>query len=44
MKKEIIKVQTARIKTRVTWGFNPIARVKPSKKTYSRQKYKKILF
>jgi hypothetical protein len=29
-----------KIKQRVVWGFNPISRVKPSKKLYSRKKYK----
>jgi len=29
-----------KIKQRVTWGFNPVSRVKPSKKIYSRKKYK----
>ncbi len=38
MKKLIIK--SSQIKTRVTWGFNPVARVKPSKKVYSRKNYK----
>jgi len=38
MKKLTIK--SSQIKTRATWGFNPIARVKPSKKVYSRKNYK----
>lgn len=25
---------------RIVWGFNPVSRVKPSKKIYSRKKYK----
>ena len=29
-----------KVKQRVTWGFNPVSRVKPSKKIYSRKKYK----
>ncbi len=44
MKKETVKIQMSHIKTRITWGFNPIARVKPSKKIYSRKKYKRIFF
>lgn len=28
-------------KQRVMWGFNPITRVKPSKKVYNRKKLKK---
>lgn len=40
MKKQKLKVSTSKIKTRVTWGFNPVSRVKPSKKIYSRKKYK----
>ena len=27
-------------KARVTWGFNPVSRVVPSKKKYSRKKLK----
>lgn len=26
------------IRSRVTWGFSPVTRVKPSKKLYSRKK------
>jgi len=37
MKKSTIK--SSQIKTRVVWGFNPITRVKPSKKVYSRKNY-----
>ena len=33
-----IKIKTP--KSRVTWGFNPVARVVPSKKRYSRKKVK----
>ena len=43
MKKEKVKIQTSHIKTRVIWGFNPIVRVKPSKKIYSRKKTKRII-
>jgi hypothetical protein len=35
MKKTDIKV-----KSRVTWGFNPVSRVVKSKKIYSRKNYK----
>jgi len=31
-------------KQRITWGFNPIERVVPSKKRYNRQKAKRINF
>jgi len=27
------------IKSRVVWGFNPVTRVKPSKKVYSRKRF-----
>ena len=43
MKKETVKIKTSHIKTRVTWRFNPVARVKPSKKIYSRKKSKRIV-
>jgi hypothetical protein len=33
-------VKTANIKSRKTWGFNPVSRVVPSKKIYKRAKYK----
>ena len=35
--------KTKSIKNRVTWGFNPISRVKLSKKIYSRKKTKSLL-
>ncbi len=38
-----MKIRSSQIKTRVTWDFNPVARVKPSKKIYSRKKYKRIV-
>jgi len=41
MKKITIKI--LKHKQRVTWGFNPVSRVKPSKKVYSRKKFKKIV-
>ncbi len=43
MKKETVKIQMSQIKTRVTWGFNPVARVKSSKKIYSRKKFKRTV-
>ena len=43
MQKQTMKIRCSQIKTRVTWGFNPVARVKPSKKIYSRKKYKRIV-
>lgn len=33
----------SKIKFRITWGFNPVTRVKNSKKIYSRKKSKKFL-
>ena len=38
MKKQTIKIPKA--KSRVVWGFNPVSRVKPSKKIYNRKKVK----
>jgi len=38
MKKIIIKIP--KIKSRVTWGFNPVTRTIKSKKLYSRKNYK----
>jgi len=38
--KTIKYTRQSNIKQRVTWGFNPVSRVKPSKKLYSRKKYK----
>lgn len=38
MKKQTIKIP--KTKQRVTWGFNPSTRVKPSKKIYNRKKLK----
>ena len=35
-----LKIKVAHQKQRVTWGFNPTTRVKPSKKLYSRKNYK----
>jgi len=29
-----------RLKTRIIWGFNPVTRVKKSKKIYSRKAFK----
>ena len=28
---------------RITWGFSPVTRVKPSKKRYNRKKFKKYI-
>jgi len=36
-----MKIVKSKIKTRITWGFNPATRVVPSKKIYSRKKLKK---
>lgn len=41
MKKLTIKKQD--IKTRVTWGFNPVTRVVKSKKDYNRAKEKQMV-
>jgi len=38
MKKIIIKIP--KIKSRVTWGFNPVTRTIKSKKLYTRKNYK----
>lgn len=38
--KETIQVKKSYIKSRVTWGFNPVTRMKRSKKVYSRKNYK----
>ncbi|WP_418179152.1 hypothetical protein ACNSOO_10150 [Aliarcobacter lanthieri] len=32
-----ISIDAIQIKSRVTWGFRPTTRVKPSKKIYSRK-------
>ena len=40
MSAETLKIKTLDMKTRVTWGFNPVTRVKSSKKAYSRKNYK----
>jgi len=36
-----IKIESSQIKTRVTWGFNPVTRVIKNKPTYSRKKFNK---
>jgi len=41
MKKLTIRKQG--IKTRVTWGFNPVTRVVKNKKSYNRAKAKQAL-
>ena len=35
-----LTIKKSQIKSRITWGFNPVTRVKPSKKVYSRKNYK----
>ncbi len=40
MQKIVLKIP--KLKTRVTWGFNPVTRTKPSKKLYSRSSKKMI--
>ena len=39
MKNNII-IKISHQKQRITWGFSPVTRVKPSKKHYSRKNYK----
>jgi hypothetical protein len=41
MKKQTIKIP--KIKVRTICGFNPVTRVKPSKKNYSRKKLKILI-
>ena len=38
MQKIVIKIP--KLKTRVTWDFNPVTRTRPSKKLYSRNENK----
>lgn len=38
-----IQIKIPKVKTRVTWGFNPITRISKDKKAYSRTSYKKVL-
>ncbi len=40
MSKKILTVKSSDIKYRVIWGFNPVTRVKSSKKKYSRKNYR----
>jgi hypothetical protein len=40
MSKKTLTAKSSDIKCRVTWGFNPVSRVKSSKKAYSRKNYK----
>ncbi len=40
MKKTSMTIKASQLKTRVTWGFNPVSRVIKSKKFYSRKNYK----
>ena len=35
-----IKLKIPKLKSRVTWGFNPTTRVVKNKKAYSRKNYK----
>lgn len=35
-----INLKKSQIKQRITWGFNPTNRVKPSKRIYNRKKLK----
>ncbi|MFK5936902.1 MAG: hypothetical protein QM497_00765 [Sulfurimonas sp.] len=35
-----INISIPKQKQRITWGFSPVTRVKPSKKRYSRKNYK----
>ncbi len=38
-----MKLKKSTIKHRVTWGFNPVTRVVPSKKNYNRKREKQRL-
>lgn len=40
MKRQKLTLKKSKIKTRVTWGFNPVTRTIPSKKIYSRKNNK----
>ncbi len=35
-----LTIQVPKIKQRIVWNFNPVSRVKPSKKLYNRQQIK----
>jgi hypothetical protein len=39
MGKQLLKIKASKIKSRITWGFNPTTRVIKSKKLYSRKKF-----
>lgn len=41
MKKINMNIKKSQIKTRVTWGFNPVTRIVPEKKNYSRKNFNK---
>jgi hypothetical protein len=41
MQKISLKIKP--VKTRNTWSINPVSRIKPSKKLYSRKKYSILL-
>lgn len=41
MKKTVSKQNQMDLNTRKVWAFCPVERVKPSKKVYNRQKWKK---
>jgi len=43
MAKKITSLKLTKVKTRTVWSINPVTRVKPSKKVYSRKKYKKAI-
>lgn len=40
MSKQSFTIKNSEIKGRIIWGFNPVTRVKKSKKIYSRKNYK----
>ncbi len=40
MKKQSLTIKSSKMRTRVTWGFNPVTRMVKSKKVYSRKNYK----
>ena len=39
--KKILSQNEINLKTRSVWTFSPVERIKPSKKVYNRQKFKK---
>ena len=42
MAKKITNLKLTKVKTRAIWSINPVTRVKPSKKVYSRKNIKEF--